>query len=336
MAPNTPDTPNTPNAPAPPGIQGTPYGPRIDSHQHFWRTAAQEQPWRHAEHTALARDFTPADLVTELDASGVGASVLVQSVDEPEENTRLAGYGAHPRVAGVVAWLPLKDPAAARTALDQLAVPKLAGVRCLVADDPLGRLTGRESLALFAELARRSLVWDVVPVTAEQTRQVVRLAEAVPGLRVTVDHLGRPPVESGAWEPWASHMRRLAACPNVAVKVSVGIDALSAWDAWDAGALERYVRFTAEHFGPDRMMLASNWPVVLLRAGYGRAWGDLAALVAAVCPDEAARAAVLGGTASRWYGLDRHAPGGTAHPTPPAPPTHPAPTTPPTGPSETP
>ena len=43
-------------------------------------------------------------------------------------------------------------------------------------------------------------------------------------------------------------------------------------------------------------MLASNWPVVLLRASYERAWNDLAA----ACghdPD------VLGGTAVRWYRL---------------------------------
>ncbi|WP_255948256.1 amidohydrolase family protein [Streptomyces odontomachi] len=280
----------------------------IDSHQHFWRTAAQEQPWRHASHTALERDFTPDDLVSELDAAGVAASVLVQSVDEPEENVRLAAYGTHPRVAGVVAWLPLPDAAAARKELDRLAVPKLVGVRCLIADDPLAWLVEPDSVALFTEVARRGLVWDVVPITPQQTRQVLRLAETVPELRVVVDHLGRPPIESLGWEPWASHLRQLAGCPNVAVKVSVGIDALTAWSGWQVGALERYVRFVADLFGPRRMMLASNWPVVLLRAEYGRAWADLADLVTAVCPDEDDREAVLGGSACRWYGLHRFLP----------------------------
>ncbi|GHJ39337.1 amidohydrolase [Streptomyces sp. TS71-3] len=285
---------------------------RIDSHQHFWHTAAQTQPWRHASHTALARDFTPDDLVTELDAAGIAASVLVQSVDEPEENARLARYGTHPRVAGVVAWLPLTDAAAARAALDRLDVPKLVGVRCLIADDPLAWLTEPDSVALFAEIARRGLAWDVVPITLDQTRQVIRLAETVPELRIVVDHLGRPPVESLGWEPWASHIRQLAGCPNVAMKVSVGINALTAWDGWEAGALERYVRFAAELFGAERLMLASNWPVVLLRAEYGRAWADLADLVAAACPDGDDREAVFGGTACRWYGLHRFMPDGTA------------------------
>jgi L-fuconolactonase len=282
--------------------------PLIDSHQHFWRTAAQEQPWRQKSHTALERDFTPEDLAAELDAAGITASVLVQSVDEPEENVRLAAYAAHPRVAGVVAWLPLADAAAARAELHRLAIPKLVGVRCLVADDPLEWLADSASVALFTEVARRGLVWDVVPVTPRQTRQVIRLAEAVPELRIVVDHLGRPPVESHGWEPWASHMQQLAGCPNVAVKVSVGIDVLTAWDAWEAGALRKYVRFVAGLFGPGRTMLAGNWPVVLLRATYGRAWGDLADLVAAVYPDAGDREAVLGGSACRWYGLHRFLP----------------------------
>ena len=43
-------------------------------------------------------------------------------------------------------------------------------------------------------------------------------------------------------------------------------------------------------------MLASNWPVVLLRASYARAWDDLAA----ACGEDPD---VLGGTAVRWYRL---------------------------------
>jgi L-fuconolactonase len=50
-------------------------------------------------------------------------------------------------------------------------------------------------------------------------------------------------------------------------------------------------------------MLASNWPVVLLRASYGQAWRDLGRLVARHLPDPAQQAEVAGGTADRWYGL---------------------------------
>jgi L-fuconolactonase len=275
----------------------------IDAHQHYWHTALQEQAWRTHDHAALARDFLPQDLTPELTAAGVDATVLVQSVDEHDENVRLERFAADPRVAGVVAWLPLQEPRAALAELDAIATDKVCGVRCLIADDPLDWLTSTESLTLFRELADRSLAWDVVPVTAKQTRQVIALTRAVPELRVVVDHLGRPPLESGGWEPWASHLTELAESPGVAVKLSVGIAALTAWDRWAGDELEKYVEHTCAEFGAARLMLASNWPVVLLRATYQQTWSDLGRLADRYLPGPSNGLAVRGGTAQRWYGL---------------------------------
>jgi L-fuconolactonase len=277
--------------------------PTIDSHQHFWKSAAQEQPWRTDAHAALERDFEPADLVAELDDAGVDFTVVMQSVDEPAENDRLAAYAEHPRVAGVVGWIPIRDPRAVEAELARTVVPKLRGVRALISDDPLEWLTSPDSLAMFRDLAGQGLAWDVVPITTAQTRQVIELARAVPELRMVVDHLGRPPIDSAGWEPWATNLGELSELPGVAVKVSVGIDALTKWDRWDADGLDRYIAHVCEKFGPSRLMLASNWPVVLLRASYGQAWRDLGRLVARHLPDPEQQAEVSGGTADRWYGL---------------------------------
>jgi L-fuconolactonase len=279
----------------------------IDAHQHFWKTAAQDQPWRTAEHGALERDFEPDDLVTELDAAGVDATVVMQSVDEPAENERLAEYARHPRVAGIVAWAPIADPRAVDRELTRLELPKLRGVRCLIAKDSLEWLTTPDSLAMFRDLADRGLVWDVVPITEEQTKQVIELGRAIPELKLVVDHLGRPPLDSRGWEPWATHVAELAQLPNVAMKVSVGIDALTAWDRWDDDVLDRYIQHVCEQFGPERLMLASNWPVVLLRATYGQAWHALGRLIARHLPEPAAQQQVSGGTADRWYDLGTQA-----------------------------
>ena len=277
----------------------------IDAHHHYWRVSEQqEQSWRTPAHAALARDFEPADLAGELRAAAVDATVLVQSADEGAENDRLRAYaGSTPSVAGVVGWLPLRDPPAARRELDRLTgVPRLAGVRCLVGREPLDWLAGAEVRGLFAELAERGLSLDVVPVTSDQVDAVCALAAAVPELRVVVDHLARPPLDRGGWEPWASSVEALARCPGVALKVSIGIDLLDAWP-WDADALTRYVAHAVEQLTPQRLMLASNWPVVLLRRSYVEAWSDLVAAVAACGVTGADRDAVLGGTAVRWYGL---------------------------------
>ena len=54
-------------------------------------------------------------------------------------------------------------------------------------------------------------------------------------------------------------------------------------------------------FSPDRVMAASNWPVILLGASYAETWSGITELVAELSADE--RRAVLGGTAKRIYGL---------------------------------
>lgn len=278
-------------------------GRTIDAHHHFWRTAAQEQPWRTDAHAALEADFGPEDLETELKTANIDGTVLMQSVDEPAENDRLSEYAKSDLVAGVVAWLPLADPKAALAELDRINPLKVCGVRTLIAQDPLAWLASTESVDLFREIARRGLAWDVVPVTSEQISSVLKLAAAVPELRIVVDHLGRPPVDTGGWQPWADHLKELAACPGVAVKVSVGIDVLTKWNSWQREDLIPYIKWVAEHFGASRLMMASNWPVILLKADYQRAWQDLSSAIREVFPDEADQILLKGGTAEKWYSL---------------------------------
>lgn len=275
----------------------------IDAHHHFWRTALQDQPWRTAQHAPLGRDFLPEHLAPELSAAGVDRTILVQSVDEPDENTRLAHYAQDQHVAGVVAWLPVRDPRSALSELDSIATEKLCGVRSLVADDPLDWLTSPTSVAMFREIASRSLAWDIVPITPEQTSRVTALARAVPELIVVIDHLARPPLDSGSWQPWATQISHLASTPNVTMKLSVGMDALTAWKSWDARALERYIEHVCDQFPASRLMLASNWPVVHLRATYRQAWQDLRELAEHCFPRQEDRLDILGRTAQRVYHL---------------------------------
>lgn len=281
--------------------------PIVDSHQHFWRRdALEQQAWRSpAEHAALARDFEPADLTPDLAAVGVQKTVLIQSMDNAEENRRLASFAQQATfVAGIVAWLPLHDAAAAGAELDALdGLDTVRGVRCLVGRDRLDWLATRESTSILSALVQRRLAWDVVPVTEDQILAVEAVAQRLPELRIVIDHLARPPIDSDGWEPWAGHVRRLARHPNVVVKLSVGVDVLTAWKGWDGKALGRYVGHALECFGPARCLLASNWPVVLLRRDYAGAWRDMEAAVRGSGLDDGELAEVRGAAAQRIYRL---------------------------------
>jgi L-fuconolactonase len=70
---------------------------------------------------------------------------------------------------------------------------------------------------------------------------------------------------------------------------------------WRVADLQPYVAHLLDVFGPQRLMWGSDWPVVNLAGGYRR-WRDATLELLRHLPD-AARDAVLGGTATTVYGL---------------------------------
>ncbi|MEA2577946.1 MAG: L-fuconolactonase, partial [Chloroflexota bacterium] len=65
--------------------------------------------------------------------------------------------------------------------------------------------------------------------------------------------------------------------------------------------LQPYVDHALDVFGPDRLLFGSDWPVCLLAASYGQVVE--AALTTLSALDVTEQAAVMGGNATRIYGL---------------------------------
>jgi L-fuconolactonase len=277
----------------------------IDSHHHFWWTGRHTYTWPDAARERFARDFTPEDLRPELARCGVKGTVLVQVLHqvggETEECLDLCEQVDF--VRGVVGWLPLADPDATARELQRLRSRggKLVGVRHLISyePDPCWLLQERviESLKL---LAAAKLAFDAIPVNAAQFESVLEVAERLPELKLVINHLGRPPIPEQGWEPWATQIARAAEHRNVSIKLSIGLDVVIRW-RWSTDAIRRYSDHALDLFSPDRVMAASNWPVILLGASYSEAWNGITELVSGLSADE--RRAVLGATAKRVYGL---------------------------------
>jgi L-fuconolactonase len=105
-------------------------------------------------------------------------------------------------------------------------------------------------------LAAHDLPFDYVGIFARHLEHVPILAERLPALRIVIDHLGKPPIVSGGFEPWASLLAAAAETPNVFAKLS-GLDAGQA-DRWFAADLSRYVDHALTVFGPERLMYGSD------------------------------------------------------------------------------
>ncbi|MER6579119.1 amidohydrolase family protein [Nonomuraea sp. NPDC001023] len=278
---------------------------RIDAHHHLWNLSARPQAWLDApELEPLRRDFGQVDLRVVTESAGVDATVLVQvlaDVGETEEFLALAGQSD--LIAGVVGWVDLTAPDVAEQ-VDRLrrgpGGDRLVGVRHLVEAEPdPDWLVRPDVLAGLRAVRDAGLVYDLL-TRPHQLTAALEAVRAVPDLLFVVDHLAKPDIACRVLQPWATRLSALAAEPNVLAKVS-GLVTEAQWSRWTALDLRPYVDVALEAFGPDRLMVGSDWPVCLLAADYDHVLATAVELLDECSAAE--RDQVLGGTATRVYRL---------------------------------
>jgi L-fuconolactonase len=289
----------------------------VDAHYHVWDLSARDQPWlAQSELAPLRRNFALSDLKPEAVAQGVTATVLVQTVTEPEETPEmLALAAADDLVAGVVGWVDLDAPGVpdAVAALRQgPGGDLLVGIRhpLLTEPDP-GWLARPAVLRGLAAVAAAGLVFDVVG-EPRQLAAAVTAAAAKQELKFVLDHLGKPDVCAGVDEVWASAVRGLAALPNTVAKLSgilaepasgpaVPADTARPADGARTGHIRPFYEIALSCFGPGRLVFGSDWPVSTLTASYADVHAAARSLTADL--SQAEQAAVFRDTAVRAYGL---------------------------------
>jgi L-fuconolactonase len=276
---------------------------RIDAHQHFWDVESGRYAWPTPADGAIYRTYSPPDLETELGHAGIDASVLVQTVATLDDtDSMLATADRHPFVGAVVGWVPLADARAAEAALDARPHPRLRGIRHLIHHEPDPDWLVRADVADGLDvLARRGLTFDVVAVFPDHLRLVPAVADRHPDLTLVLDHLAKPPFRSDGWSTWHDQLRRAAARPNVAAKLS-GLDT-AAGPGWTPEEIRPAVEAAIDAFGPDRLMFGSDWPVCRLVSTYGEVVEVIDGLVSNLAAIE--RDAIMGETAGRIYGIRR-------------------------------
>jgi L-fuconolactonase len=275
----------------------------VDAHHHVWDLSVRDQDWI-PELSPLHRNFTLADLAPEAHAAGVDRTVLVQTITVPEETPEfLALASAHDLIAGVIGWTDLTRPDITDELSRLRELPgghHLKGIRHQVQGEPdpgwLLRPDVRRGLAAVADAG---LVYDLV-VLPHQLPACAEAAALLPQLTFVLDHLGKPPIASGALKPWAADLHALAALPNTCAKLS-GLVTEADPASWTVDDLRPYTDTALEAFGPDRLMFGSDWPVCTSAASYGEVLDVAAQLVATL--GESERMKVFEDTAIRLYAL---------------------------------
>ena len=312
--------------------------PIVDAHHHLW-----DRPgWRYmldelladidsSGHRIVSTVFVQCQ--TKYRATGpeamrpVGETEFVAAVAEE------AARRGHPFIcAGIVGHADLRLGAAVASVLEahlQAGAGRFRGIRHVTANDPDPSMSNPLSAVPpglmadpafregFAQLHRHGLSFDAW-LFHPQLDELTSLARTFPDTLIVLDHLGGilrigayAGQDTAEFTSWHAAIRRLAACPNVVVKLGgmgmrvngFGFEQAAeppssetlatAWRPWMDACLQA--------FGADRCLFQSNFPVDKGSYSYGIGWNAFKRLAAGASTAE--RAALFGGTARRVYRL---------------------------------
>ena len=234
----------------------------IDTHTHFYDpTRPQGVPWPSPENKLLYRTVLPADCRALAEPEGVTGTVVVEASGWLEDNQWILDLAAKdPFIVGLVGNINANRPEFAAELTRFAANPLFRGIRCggrYFADIKQGSF-----LADMALLASKDLQLDVL-VQQDQFDGLISLAQRIPTLRIVIDHIGHMPIDGQAISAeWEANYQRLAAQPNLFMKVSALIEQSTIQPAPAEVAFYRPTLDVLWHtFGEERLIYGSNWPV---------------------------------------------------------------------------
>lgn len=289
----------------------------VDAHHHFWDPVAHHYPWlndaghpphRYGDHSSLRRPYLPADYLRDTEGFELAGSVYVEAEWDPRDPlgemryvAALRAQSGLPSAAIGQAWLHQPDAAAT---LEQLAqFDFVRGVRQkpranAAPGGPPGGMTDAAWRQGYARLRGLGLHYEL-QTPWWHLHEAAQVARDVPDTRIVINHAGMPSDRSEAGlQAWRAALAGMAACPNVAIKIS-GIG--EAGGHWRLEANRRVVLEVIDLFGVDRCMFGSNYPVDGLCASFRTIFEGFAEIVEGFTAEE--RAKLFEGNARRVYAI---------------------------------
>jgi L-fuconolactonase len=268
----------------------------IDAHCHVWRIGENDHEWPTPDLARIHRNFGLNGLAQAAGDAGLSGAVLVQSQPSARDTEWLLSLAAaDPLALGVVGWVDLAAPDAAKRIAALARDPWLKGLRPMLQDLADDWILDTALEPALAAMVKAELSFDAL-VRPRHLPSILQLVRRWPDLRVVIDHGAKPAIASGRLDPWRGQMAALAAEPGVHCKLSGLLT--EAGETPTTKTVEPYAAHLIEVFGPDRLMWGSDWPVLNLAGDYG-AWRTMCA--AWVAPEQ--QAALFGETARRFYRL---------------------------------
>lgn len=271
----------------------------IDAHQHFWKYNPVEYGWIGPEMHELKRDFLPEDLLKELTGIGFSGSIAVQARQKFEETLWLLDLaGKHNFIKGVVGWVDL----CSEDIMHQLEVAskskKFVGVRHVLQDEPDENfMLRKEFLTGISNLEKYGLTYDLL-IFPKHLNAANKLVKMFPKQQFVIDHIAKPDIKNARLKQWYKDILKISENKNVYCKIS-GMVTETDTIRWKPSDFTPYLYAVFEAFGPERLMIGSDWPVCTVAGKYSRVMSIVTDYIEPF--KEETRNKILGENCSRFY-----------------------------------
>jgi L-fuconolactonase len=247
--------------------------PIIDTHTHFYDPKRPGGvPWP-PQNSPLYRTVLPDDWARLAAPLGVTATVVVEASPLVEDNQWILDIAANDkRIVGLVGNLDPMAPEFSENLTRFAANPLFRGIRNRRPNAELPDLAGQPQFIKSMQLmADKGLELDVNGPMDKQGESTAKLAEAVPELRLVINHLGASGDPKSLRPGWKEGIKRASKHPNVYCKVSALVEQTKT-EYGKAPTDTAYYLPILDHlwecFGEDRLIYGSNWPVSDKGASY--------------------------------------------------------------------
>jgi predicted TIM-barrel fold metal-dependent hydrolase len=295
----------------------------IDAHHHLWDLRVNHYPWLTdarremliGDPAPIAKNYLLADFLADAAGHDLVKSVHLEAghsgSDPVLETGWLQGIADDPASRGfphaIVAHANFAALDVEHTLERHSEHRNLRGIRHIVNrhPDPVLNFADRDYLnepawrQNFRLLRRFNLSFDLQLYPA-QMADGAALARENPDVQIILNHAGMPIERTEAgYAEWRAGMEVLAACPNIAAKIS-GLGMLD--HRWTVESIRPFVLGTIEMFGVERCAFASNFPVDSLFSDYSAVWTAYDTITAGFSEGE--RDALFHGNAARLYRIE--------------------------------
>jgi predicted TIM-barrel fold metal-dependent hydrolase len=249
----------------------------IDTHTHFYDpTRPQGVPWPPKNDALLHRSVYPEEFKRLAQPHGVTGTVVVEASPWLEDNQWVLDLAARDKfLIGLVGNIKPGRTEFSAELKRFAANPLFRGLRIGVWEkSPLA-----EDASVVRDLkllADQNLALDVL-TGPDKLGAIAKLAAAVPGLRIVIDHCANVRISGQVPPaPWLEGIHACAPHRNVFMKVSGLVEGTGRTDGSapvDTAFYRPVLDAIWESFGEDRVIYGSNWPVSARFASYATVFG---------------------------------------------------------------